>query len=238
MTRRLAVLPLLLIAACTSTQGGDILQLSLVEGSGQIGFAGAAVATDPAVRVTRNGEPVAGVTVQFAVSGGGGALIGDRPTTDGDGVARVTAWVLGAPGSQELVAILQGIDGAPIRITATAIHPAPALVTPVRGANQVGLVYTSTAVRPEIRVTNAIGQPVPGLSVSWVVAGNTGSTGGVRGADVLTDADGRATVSKWVLGSDPGLYVLTATVEGISVQFKATALLEPGDLPDPGEPGA
>ena len=229
----------LALAACSTTESSDLLQLSLVEGGGQVAFAGAAVPLDPAVRVTLNGEPVTGVTVRFAVSDGGGTLIGDRPATDADGVARVTAWVLGAPGSQELVANLQGADGSPIRITAISVNPAPALVSPVRGDDQVGLVLSPLAVRPEIRVTNAIGQPVPGLRVSWQVTGSTGSTGGVRGADVVTDADGRASVSKWVLGSDPGVYTLTVTVEGISVVFRATALGAPGDpIPGTGDTGA
>lgn len=239
MTPRLSAPLLLALAACATADSTDLLQLSLVEGGGQVAFAGAAVPTDPAVRVTLNGEPVTGVTVRFAVAEGGGTLIGDRPATDVDGIARVTAWVLGSPGSQELVANLQGADGSPIRITATSVHPAPALVAPVRGNDQVGLILTPLAVRPEIRVTDAIGRPVPGLQVSWQVTGSTGSTGGVRGADVLTDADGRASVAKWVLGSDPGVYTLTATVEGISVVFRATALAAPGELPpETGDTGA
>src|SRR5262249_37739418 len=51
-------------------------------GQGQSAVAGSAVATAPSVLVTdANDNPVAGVTVTFAVASGGGSLTGTNPIT-------------------------------------------------------------------------------------------------------------------------------------------------------------
>jgi adhesin/invasin len=111
--------------------GGDTdgvpAQIAEVEGDGQTAEAGARVAVSPAVRVTdSSGDPVADVTVTFAVTSGGGSLEGATQTTGSDGIARVGRWTLGAtPGSNTLEARSGDLNGNPVVFTAQGTAPAP-----------------------------------------------------------------------------------------------------------------
>jgi hypothetical protein len=59
----------------------------------------------PAARVTdAYGNPVPGIPVTFTASAGGGAVTGSTAATDGNGVAAVGSWALGAPGANTLTA--------------------------------------------------------------------------------------------------------------------------------------
>jgi len=96
--------------------------IAVVGGDGQSATAGSAVGIAPSVRVTdANGDPVAGVSVTFAVASGAGTV---DPTTavitGADGVAAVTSWTLGATaGSNTLTATVSGLTGSPSTFTAT-----------------------------------------------------------------------------------------------------------------------
>jgi Bacterial Ig-like domain (group 1) len=111
--------------------GGDsasvATHLSAVEGDGQTAKTGTPVAVRPAVRVTdSDGNPVAGITVTFAVTAGGGSLEGATQTSGDDGIARVGRWTLGSePGSNTLEARSGSLEGSPVIFTAEATAPAP-----------------------------------------------------------------------------------------------------------------
>jgi hypothetical protein len=80
---------------------------------------GTAVGSPPAVRVNdQTGQPVAGVPVTFAVTAGGGTLVGANATTNAQGIATVTSWTLGAMAGQNTVtATVAGL--APVTFNAT-----------------------------------------------------------------------------------------------------------------------
>lgn len=93
--------PAALLSANASAGPPD--DITIVDGADQRAYAGEPVSVPPAVRlVDRFGNPVPGATVTFAVTQGGGQLTGATPVTDAGGVARVTAWVLGAVGVNRL----------------------------------------------------------------------------------------------------------------------------------------
>lgn len=110
--------------------GGDTgavpAQIAAVEGDGQTAEAGTSVALRPAVRVTDSaGDPVAGITVTFAVTSGGGSLEGATRTTGSDGMARVSRWTLGTTaGTNTMEARSGSLAGSPVVFTATATAPA------------------------------------------------------------------------------------------------------------------
>ncbi len=87
----------------------------------QTGKAGGAPQTLPTVLVTSSGgAPVSGVTVTFAVTGGGGSATGLTPTTDSNGHATVGSWTLGtttAPNT--MTATSAGLSGSPVHFTVT-----------------------------------------------------------------------------------------------------------------------
>jgi len=80
------------------------------------------VPTAPSVIVRdANGNPVAGVSVTFAVASGGGTVAPTSPVTTGaNGIAAVTSWTLGTTaGPNTLTATATGLTGSPLTFTAT-----------------------------------------------------------------------------------------------------------------------
>lgn len=93
------------------------------------------------------------------------------------------------------------------------------------GDNQVGTAGQPVAVSPRVRLTGDGGAGIAGVTVVFAVASGGGS---VSGPTQTTDADGRASVTGWSLGSAAGENSLTATVQGRdvdggSVTFTASA---------------
>lgn len=98
-------------------------RIESAEGDGQQAAVGAPVAVRPAVRVLdAQGNPMSGVRVTFAVTGGGGSIDGADQTTDADGIARAGAWTLGpSPGTNTLEARTDSVAGSPVIFTAEAV---------------------------------------------------------------------------------------------------------------------
>lgn len=80
----------------------------------------------------------------------------------------------------------------------------------------VGQPVTSV---PSVRATDASGNPVAGLSVSFTATG-----GGTLGRQTATtDANGTASVGSWTLGTSAGTQTVTATAGSRTVTFTANA---------------
>jgi len=99
--------------------------MSASVGDNQTARISSAVPVAPAVIVRDgNSQPVAGVSVTFAVETGGGGVTGATVTTNGSGVAAIGSWTLGStPISNTLTATAAGVTGSPVRFTATARLP-------------------------------------------------------------------------------------------------------------------
>lgn len=99
---------------------GPPTQIELQAGNGQSPVVGNAVAVAPAVRVTDAfANPVSGVSVTFAVDGGGGSATGVDQVTDADGVATVGGWTVGgAVGLNTLSATATGVGSVTFNATA------------------------------------------------------------------------------------------------------------------------
>lgn len=200
------------LVGCATPSGADRDETvaSLHAGTAQTTTANSGVPIRPAVMVTSRGEPVAGVTVTFRVTAGGGSVQGATQVTGSDGIARVDGWTLGAVGPQALEAMIGDVLGSPVIFVATAIHAVPALLNPLRGNGTTGTVGLPVSETPMLRLTDASGRPVAGIPVSWSI---TAGGGGFRYADNVTDADGRAGLIKWILGTTAGHNAVTATVD-------------------------
>ncbi len=87
-------------------------------------------------------------------------------------------------------------------------------VAVLSGNNQPGLVGYGVNVRPVVRVTDSLSNPVPNATVTFAVRGGGGS---VTGGTVTTNAVGVAQVGKWTLGGSAGVNTLTATASGAGI---------------------
>lgn len=161
-------------------------QLKVVNGTGQSAPAGSTLANPVAVQVlTSGGQPVAGVSVGFAVTSGGGSVSAASRVTASDGLVS-TIWTLGATlGTQQLTASSPGLPSAVV--TATAIQ-----TVPTAGRSSVSVLPTAIQVGGEEAVVTAIlrdanGAAMPGVTVTftgsaWAVFNPTSATSDAAGA--------------------------------------------------------
>jgi acetyl esterase/lipase len=207
----LALLPL---AGCG---GGDLAApravpaaLVVVAGNEQEAAAGTAVAQAPTVEARdRGGAPLAGVSVSFTVTGGGGTAMPDAVVTRADGRAALLAWVLGpAPGQNSLRAAVAGLPDVGADLTARGIArpPDPDRSGVVAEPDQVRVGETGTVT---VTLRDALGHPVP----ATVVRLSASDSALAFDQPAPTARDGTTVVT--FRGRHPGSSTVTADAGGI-----------------------
>lgn len=226
-------------ATVTATAGGVTAQVAVtveqlpvapevVQGNNQTATVGTQVATALRVRVVdRLGAPLAGRQVTFAAISGGGSVGTPTSTSGVDGTAQTT-WTLGPLTTtlQRVIASVQGTTSTTtFAATATAGAASNMLVAPgFGGQGQSANASSAVSQRPAVKVQDAGGNGIPGVTVTFAVQAGGGS---VTGASVATDANGIATVGGWTLGAALGGNTLRATATGLPpVDFTATAVAD------------
>ena len=195
-------------------------------GDNQSAAAGATVPVAPSVKVTDAGNnPIANVAVTFAVGTGGGSITGGSTTTNASGIATVGSWRLGtSAGPNTLVVTSPAISGASLTIQAAGGAGPAANIAAFAGNGQTGTAGGNIPNPPKVKVTDANGNFVAGVAVTFAAGSGSGT---VTGGSVVTDAAGIATVGNWKLGTTPGAQTLVATSAGLAgspVTFTATAV--------------
>ncbi|HEX9940285.1 MAG TPA: Ig-like domain-containing protein [Longimicrobium sp.] len=224
--RHLALLlPLLALAAlpgCDSPTGdkaGPPASVAVASGSGQQAAPQQPVPNPLVVRVTdARGRPVEGHAVTWVVTAGGGTLFAATTTTDADGVTQ-NQWTLGAQagGTHAVEArVVNPSTGQPLTaaFTATVTPGAPANVAAVGRTETVGATGGPVMDPLAVRVTDAHGNPVPGVTVSWFVGSGNGT---FAQPTSTTNAQGIAAAPVWTLGDGSrGTENAGATVQGLN----------------------
>ncbi|MGE3525532.1 MAG: kelch repeat-containing protein [Gemmatimonadales bacterium] len=217
------------LASCggdsTGSLGSRGILLSVVSGDQQTGTVGEDLSQPIRVLVTDDlNNPLADHVVSFEVTAGNGD-IARTVRTDQSGIA-TAVWRLGtvAWSDQTLEARAVSLDGAKrvmATLTADAHEGPPDTLAVLAGAGQRAIAGYPVSTPPAVRVTDRFGNPVPGLTVQFVVTAGGGSA---QGAQVLTDSSGHAAVQQWVLGGTEGPNTLAATAAGLAaVSFDAVA---------------
>ncbi len=206
----------------TVTVAQEAFAIDVQAGQMQAGTVGEALPIPLAVQVRDSrAVVVAGATVVFAVTAGGGSVAPTTVVTDANGGASTT-WTLGTStsGAQTVTASVTGA-ATPATFTATALAGPAAQIEKVAGDGQTYVVSTAVPVDPQVRVKDAHGNPKPGVMVRFVVASGGGT---VSPDSQQTNSLGLATVTDWILGAAPGTNTLSATVSGtvITTTFTAT----------------
>ena len=119
-----------------------------------------------------------------------------------------------ANGSGTLTASYQSISGT----ASVTVRQAPAAVSVISGGSQQGMAGRQLAEAVVVRVEDAGGSAVAGVTVTFSAAEGHGA------ADpnmVVTDSEGLAATS-WTLGGESGVQTLTASAaDGVSVEISA-----------------
>ena len=220
---------LAILAACDSTKPKPAVDIVFGGGNGQSGVAGAALSNPPVAKaVDVDGGGVAGVTITWVVSVGGGSVATTSSTTDGEGKATPGSWTLGnIAGTNALSASTVGIEKT-LTFLATGVAGAPAIITIQSGGNQTTAAGSAVPINPSVRVTDQFTNPVSAVGVSFNVTGGGGS---VTNTLANTNINGIANSGGWTLGPASGTHTLTATVSGATpATFTATATAPPTQL--------
>lgn len=201
---------------------GAPTQMTVSAGNGQVATVNTAVTPPPAVLVRdQYGNPVPGVSVTFAVTGGGGSVSGGTQVTGANGIATVGSWILGTTaGPNTLDATASGLPT--LTFTATGTAGAATQVSASAGDGQSATVSTAVTTPPAVLVRDQFNNPVAGVAVTFAVASGGGS---LTGGNLTSNASGIATVGSWTLGTTAGTNTLAATATGLAgspVTFTAT----------------
>ena len=186
------------------------------------------VSTDPSVLVTdANNNPVSGVSVTFAVTGGGGSIsspTGNTVVTNASGIAALSSWTMGTTaGANSIQATAAGLPTVTFTATGTA---GPAVSISVNaGNNQSAIVGAAVAVEPSVSVRDSYNNPVALTNVVFTITAGGGTTLPASPSTRVTDAAGIAALEAWTLGTVAGTNTITASAAGLigdPITFTAT----------------
>jgi PKD repeat protein len=196
---------------------GEPAAIDVTDGNGQSGRVGEPL-NDPLVfEVTDSrGRPVEGARVVFSVTqaGPGAGVVPDTATTDADGNARAQfqlGTTIGAQVGEALVVMREGSQQPTTTFTATALSESANGMAAFSGDGQSGPAGSPLGQPLVIQVTDAFGNPIAGVPITWSVEGG----GSVSEPSNITDGQGQAFVLR-TLGPAAGPQATIATSEGLA----------------------
>jgi hypothetical protein len=194
--------------------------LSLVSGDNQSAPAGSPLPAPLVVKVTDAfGNPVSGITINWAASAG--SLSASATQTGDDGQTSVQMTLGTAAGSQTVTASSEGLAGSPLTFNLNATAGTASSISIVSGDGQTGAAGAPLAAALVVKVVDGSGNPVIAATVSWAVTAGGGSP---NPASSTTDLNGQA-ATIWTLGATPGPNTLTASAAGLgAVTFTANGV--------------
>jgi hypothetical protein len=215
-------------------QVGPASRIVLRSGNNQSGVTEMPLGAPLVARVQdANGIPVAGYTVAFVVTAGGGTVSTPSATTDARGQAQ-TAWTLGAPGTNTVEARASGLTGSPIVFTANAAaSPAKDITSFVfKQADNPGVLTADVpaVVMPNwITATVLVGTDVTALVASFQTTGQSVAVGGTLQTSGVTPNNFTSDVTYTVTAADLSTqnYLVTVYLEGPAC-VESTAQLADG----------
>ena len=197
-------------------------RLTIVRRNAQQGPAGEALA-EPFVVLVRdqNGADLAGVTVTFSVTAGGGTLSAEATTTDAHGRAASTLTLGSQPGPNRVEVTVAGLE--PVTFTAVGLA-VPRTVEKISGDEQQGSAGDALDESFVVEVRDQNGNTMAGARVTFAATTGGGTLSVTRST---TNAQGRAATTL-TLGRTPGANIVEVTVAGLEpVTFTATAKATP-----------
>jgi streptogramin lyase len=228
----------------TEEQGDKIAQatpapaLTAAAGNGQSTPVATAFGTLLAVQVLDvQGNPLPEANVFFTLhpgaGGAGGSFTGSTTvTTNAQGLAFAPVVTANdTAGSFTVSASLGGTNGPSTLFNLTNLPGTPAVVSPAGWVAQNAPVGTAYSTPLQAAVTDAYGNPLPGVPVTFTVPA-TGASGTFAAlSTVPTNAIGIATAPPLIANAVPGSFLATAAVAGLpNIFFGLTNTAVPATL--------
>jgi len=195
--------------------------IAVSAGNNQVGAAGTALPESLAVIVRdQAGAPLAGVTVTFTITAGGGSVSPASRVTNAAGIAKTRRTLGPNAGTQTVNAGAGSLT--PVQFSAVSqINGAVNIANSTTGplTDSVGAIKAESLI---VLVTDQNATPAQGVTVTWASTG-----GSVSAASVPTSAAGLSKV-RFTYGTAAGNQTATATVAGlvgspVSITLNATA---------------
>ena len=206
---------------------GSASQLAIATAPSSVASSGLVIAPGPVIALrdgAGNGVAQANVSVTASIASGSGTLTGTTTVlTDATGAAIFSDLAIsGLIGVRSLAFTAAGLDGVtsgPITVGAgEAVQ-----LTRQAGDAQSAVAGSAVAIAPSVLVSDASGNPVSGVSVTFALTAGGGAIAPLSA--VVTGVDGIARLTSWTLGATVGANALSASVIGLSgspVLFTAT----------------
>jgi adhesin/invasin len=198
---------------------GAPANIAIVSGNGQSGPVGQALVSPLVVKITdASGNAVAGAGVSWSATNG---TITQNTTTDTQGQSSASLTLGTTVGPATATATIgSGATAKSVTFAATATAGAAANIAIVSGNNQTAQVGQTLPATLVVKVTDAGGNAVSGVGVTW------SATNGTIPQSTTTDAQGQTSASL-TLGTVAGAATATATIgsgaTAKSVTFAAIA---------------
>jgi hypothetical protein len=200
----------------TNTPGAAAI-VTVVSGGSQSAVVTTAFAAPLVVEVTdQYGNALSGTTVTFASpASGAGATFpgGDTATTNANGQASVNVSANTIAGSYTVTASVSGVS-TPGSFTLINEAGAPTTITPTSGDSQRTTLNTAFAAPLVATVTDAYGNPVPNVTVTFAGPASGAGVAFPDGTTAVTNAQGQASVTVSANAS-AGSYTVTASTSGV-----------------------
>ena len=173
-----------------TANAGPPSSVTTVSGNQQVGVAGQPLPQPLVVRITDQfGNAIAAVAVQWQVSSNCGSVSPAQSATDASGLAQTT-WTIGTVAAHCGGGVDAGVGGITARFTSVITGTTPATISARHLTELVGTI--DATMQLTAWVSDAVGNPVPGISVSW---GLTAGNGSFNAPFSTTNTEGRAVIS-------------------------------------------
>ena len=199
-------------ASFTETATTSAQTLAVNAGNNQSGIVGTTLPTALSVLATNNGNPVSGLSVTFSDGGAGGTFGTPVATTGSNGIASSTYTL---PSTAKTITITASSTGYTSAIfTETATSSAVTTLVMSSGGKQTGTVGTTLPNPIIVTAKNALGNGVPGASVSF----SDGGLGGTFSPNpAITGSNGQASTSYTLPTAAKTTITVTATSGSVNV---------------------
>lgn len=204
-------------AAFSAVAGqGVAARVELVSGDNQSATAGSPLPDSLVMRaLDASGNPVAGVTVTWSVTGGG-SVSAPGTVTRADGTSGILRVLGTTAGAQSTVASVDGAAGSPLVFNATGtVGSVGALVIQVAPASTArsGAAFST---QPQLQLVDANHNPVsqPGLAVTASIGSGPAGATLVGSATAATNASGLAVFTNLGISGASGTYAVVFSAAG------------------------
>ncbi len=207
---------------------GAPAQIRIISGNNQSGQVGIQLAADLVVSVEdRDGNVVAGATVTWQATDGGGSVAPATSTTSASGQA-TTEWTLGPATGGQKVRASAGAAGH-VDFQATASAGAPSTLAIATQPSATATVGVPLASQPVIQLRDATGNAVQQSGVSVTVAIATGPGRLTGTASRTTDANGQAAFTDLAITDGTGSHTLIFAASGYTSVVSTSITVTPAN---------